>query len=102
MGEPLVSWCLVPFSRALIICIDRASFQAKTCLNSAATGSVRFPLAVPRRTAVSVPFPWDIEGCKRQATDLLVRDFYLALDTIVGAGGMTTGAILDSACRAGL
>lgn len=38
--EALVSWCLVPFSRALIICIDRASFVAKTCLNSAATGSV--------------------------------------------------------------
>lgn len=40
--RPLVSWCLVPFSRALIIRIDRASFEAKTCLNSAATGSSAF------------------------------------------------------------
>lgn len=77
--EPLVSWCLVPFSRALIIRIDRASFRAKTCLNSAAaTGSSA--LLLPCR---AIPFH-RIEGCKRQATDLLVRDFYLALDTIVG------------------
>lgn len=36
--SPLVSRCLVPFSRAPIICIDRALFRAKTRLNSAATG----------------------------------------------------------------
>ena len=94
-GEPLVSWCLVPFSRALIIRIDRASFEAKTCLNSAATGSSAFlssscflslslslSLSSAPRQARRLPF-LRVEGCKRQATDLLVRDFYLALDTIV-------------------
>lgn len=71
-----VSRCLVPFSRAPIICIDRTLFRAKTRLNSAATGprlsnSRRCPPAVgPELSARR------IEGCKRQATDLLARDFY--------------------------
>lgn len=59
-GEPLVSWCLVPFSRALIICIDRASFEAKTCLNSAATGSSAFfSLYGTAAGTLSHPFAWD-------------------------------------------
>lgn len=96
--RPLVSWCLVPFSRALIIRIDRASFAGKNLLKFCCHWLVRFPssLSLPLSFSLRgtehgpqprclVPFR-RIEGCKRQATDLLVRDFYLALDAIVVRG----------------
>lgn len=41
--RPLVSWCLVPFSRALIIRIDRASFAGKNLLKFCCHWLVRFP-----------------------------------------------------------
>lgn len=76
--ESSVSWCLVPFSRAPIICIDRALFQVKTRLNSAATGPC---MGFLTRSARWSELRW-IEGCKRQATDLLARDFHsLSLPT---------------------
>lgn len=41
--RPLVSWCLVPFSRALIIRIDRAPFAGKNLLKFCCHWLVRFP-----------------------------------------------------------